>query len=141
MDPSAGAVGPDFLFPDGDVGLDGVDDETGGGEGFVAMGAGDGDEDGGFGEGDAAGAVEDDLLDDGPLGAGGLGEGLQLGEGHFEVGFVVEGEEVVALGVFFSAGGAKEEADAAGVWGGDEVEGFGGGEGSGEDVDPVFHGS
>jgi len=46
LNPGAGAVGPDFFFPDGDVGLDGVDDEAGGGEGFVAVGAGDGDEDG-----------------------------------------------------------------------------------------------
>src|ERR1051325_10828296 len=73
LNPRAGAVGPDFLLPDGHVGFEGVDDETTGGESFVAMGAGDGDEDRWLGELDAAGAVENDLLNDRPLRTCGLG--------------------------------------------------------------------
>ena len=66
VDPGGGAVGPDLLFPDGDFGLEGVDEEAAGFEGFGAVGGGDGDHDGGLAEGDAAGAVEDGELEDGP---------------------------------------------------------------------------
>jgi len=77
------------------------------------------------------------LLDDGPLRAGGLGEGLQLGDGHFDISFVVQSDQILGLGIFFGSGGAEEEGDAAGARVGNEVDGFGSRQGSGEDVDPI----
>src|SRR4051812_39267961 len=66
MDPGVGAVRPDFFFPDGDFGFQGVDEEAGGFEGFVAVGGGDGDQDGRLFDLDAAGAVEEGEAEDGP---------------------------------------------------------------------------
>jgi len=48
LHPDACAIGVVFLFPDGDGGLDGVDDGAAGVEGRITVGGGDGDADGDF---------------------------------------------------------------------------------------------
>src|SRR4026209_2537444 len=58
VDPRVGAVGPDFLFPDGGLGLQRVDPPAAGVEGVGAVRGGDGNEDRRLAERDAARAVQ-----------------------------------------------------------------------------------
>ena len=67
--PSAHAAPSDelLLLPDGDGFLEGVDDPAAGVEGGAAMGGGDGDEDAGFADGEAAEAMDDGDVADGEV--------------------------------------------------------------------------
>ena len=66
MDPLFGAVGPEFLLPDRDDLLEGIDQPAAGLESLVAVGATDGDHDADFPQVQMAHAVDECDVDDRP---------------------------------------------------------------------------
>ena len=109
----AGGVG--FLLPDGDAGLDGVDEEAVGVEGRFAVGRRGEGHDGAFADGEGADAVDGDRLGDGEF-LHRLGEDALafLGRENRVMG-VVELFDVAAFVVVPNEAFEDDESAAAGI--------------------------
>ena len=106
-----GAVGELLLFPDGHSFFERINHPATGVEGGAAMGGGDGDEDAGFADGEAAEAMDDRDVADGEV-LDGLGaEEMHLLQRHLLVRFVVEVQGSAAAGIV--ANDAVEDTDSS----------------------------
>jgi hypothetical protein len=101
----------EFLLPDGHGLLEGVDEPAAGVEGGGAVRGGDGNDDGGFADVEAAEAMDDGEIADGVVGEGLSGEAVHLREGHFFIGLVEKMEGAAATAVV--ADDAIEEDDGS----------------------------
>jgi hypothetical protein len=106
-----GAVLEEFLFPDGDGALEGVDGEAAGVKGASAMRGTDGDEDAGFTDLEATEAMNNGEAVDGEFFVDGVANFAHFGNCHGLVGFVFEIESTAAVG--FVADKAVERDDRA----------------------------
>ncbi len=106
-----GAVLEEFLFPDGDDALEGVDGEAAGVEGASAMRSTDGDEDAGFTDFEATEAMNDREAVDGEFFVDGVANFTHFGNCHGLVGFVFEIESTATVG--FVADKSVERDDRA----------------------------
>ena len=113
FDPGGLAVGEVFLLPEGRFGFQPVDEEGGGVEGGLSVGAGGEDEDDGVAGDEAASAVDEGTAEERPAGSGLVGD---AGEGAFgHAGVVLEGHGFYGATLGGTSDGADEASDATDV--------------------------
>lgn len=106
------AIGENFLFPDGNGLLDGVDDVAAGVKGIGAVGGGHANQYSGFANLQRSFAVNDDIPDNGPVLVRFVGNLLHFRNGHAVVGFVFEPVNGAFLRIV--AHHAQKEVDSTG---------------------------